>query len=236
VTEDTSVLSRLQKQNRHLRLYAVTDERFCAYGQVLSGLDVSAMMSNMAAPPVPETGNVYVASWKPLEDSASAAVVAGVLGGVDTQIGYCNGVNSSLNGLEYHKSSELNVAVTDLVLLLGHMRDIHQNRYHAERVDAFYVPRATAFEIFAGTLHYGPCKVWPSGFKCVVALPRGTNLPFSEPVAKTEGEESHLLFRCNKWLLVHPDRQEQVLDGANPGIDGPNIHVQFLQENSVMDL
>ena len=40
-------------------------------------------------------------------------------GEMEIQIGYCNGHNSMLNALEYHKSSEINVAATDAVLLLG---------------------------------------------------------------------------------------------------------------------
>ena len=41
-------------------------------------------------------------------------VFEAVLGCQDAQVGWCAGPNSLLNGLEYHKSSELLVAVTDL--------------------------------------------------------------------------------------------------------------------------
>ena len=43
------------------------------------------------------------------------------------QIGYCNGPNSTLNGLEYHKSSEINIAITDMVLLLGKVQEVENN-------------------------------------------------------------------------------------------------------------
>ena len=39
-------------------------------------------------------------------------------------IGYCNGHNSLLNAVEYHRSSEVNVAATDLILLIGMQQDI----------------------------------------------------------------------------------------------------------------
>lgn len=40
-------------------------------------------------------------------------------GGLEIQIGYCNGNNKKLNAVEYHRSSELDIAVDDLILLLG---------------------------------------------------------------------------------------------------------------------
>ena len=40
-------------------------------------------------------------------------------GGLEIQIGYCNGNNKKLNVVEYHRSSELDIAVDDLILLLG---------------------------------------------------------------------------------------------------------------------
>lgn len=45
-----------------------------------------------------------------------------VYGELPIQIGYCNGHNSKLNALEYHRSSEVNVAVTDIILFLGQSR------------------------------------------------------------------------------------------------------------------
>ena len=228
MVEDTHILERLQHENEHLKLYTITDHRFRSYGRVMQDVDVSEIIEKMQDTPIPDTGNVYVPSWPPLEAAVSAAKLATGFGGDDVQIGYCNGMNSFLRGLEYHKSSEVNVAVTDLVLLLGHHSDIRQNRYHADLVEAFYIPGGTVFEVDAGTLHYGPCKVWSTGFKCVVALPRGTNLPLSGPVSKREGAESQLMFRRNKWLLVHPSTEEQVRDGAYPGIDGPNVEVKYL--------
>ena len=42
-------------------------------------------------------------------------------------IGYCNGKNRKLNALEYHRSSEVNVAVTDMILLTGMEQDIGED-------------------------------------------------------------------------------------------------------------
>ena len=53
------------------------------------------------------------------------------------QIGYCNGSNVKLNALEYHRSSEIDIAVTDLILLLGCQQDIKEDTYDTALVEAF---------------------------------------------------------------------------------------------------
>ena len=40
-------------------------------------------------------------------------------GGLPTQLGYCRGHANFMNAWEWHTSSEINVAITDLVLILG---------------------------------------------------------------------------------------------------------------------
>ena len=51
----------------------------------------------------------------------------GIYGQMGIQLGYCNGHNKKLNALEYHRDSEVNLAVTDLVLLLGRQQDIEED-------------------------------------------------------------------------------------------------------------
>lgn len=138
------------------------------------------------------------------------------------QIGYCNGNNSSLNGLEYHKGSEINYAITDLVLLLAHIWEIKNNQLNSENVVGFYLPVGTAIEVFSTTLHFAPCRVSDSGFKCLVVLPVGTNLALDEkPEIITE--EDKLLFMRNKWLIAHPEAERLVKNGAYIGIRGKNL-------------
>ena len=97
-----------------------------------------------------------------------------VYGELPIQIGYCNGHNSKLNALEYHRSSEVNVAVTDIILLLGSEQDIAPDfTYDTSKVEAFLVPAGTGIEVYGTTLHYAPCGVDGNGFKAVVVLPTG---------------------------------------------------------------
>ncbi len=54
------------------------------------------------------------------------------------QIGYCNGRNTTYNGFEYHKGSEINIAVTDFMLVLGHTWEIKDNTYRIEDAKVFF--------------------------------------------------------------------------------------------------
>ena len=116
--------------------------------------------------PVPEDV-IYVPSVEELEalDVMKKLQNKGY-GGLPIQIGYCNGHNKKLNALEYHRDSEVNLAVTDLVLLLGRQQDIEEDfTYDTSKVKAFLVPAGTLVEVYATTLHYAPCQTADSGFR-----------------------------------------------------------------------
>ena len=192
-----------------MKIQNVSDAAFKKYGKVITGFDCSDIIAAMAETPCPENV-VYVPGAEPLESCASAKDIAYTLyGGMPVQIGYCNGNNHKLNGLEYHRDSEVNIAVTDLILLIG-----------SEQDEAFLVPAGTVIEVYATTLHYAPCNANDGGFKCVVALPKGTNTDIEKRAPKTE--EDKMLFARNKWLLMHPEAAEE---GQYVGLVGENICV-----------
>ena len=158
-----------------MQILKVTDEAFRQYGKVIKDLDVSDIITAMSETPCPDDV-VYEPSIESLEACKSAQSVSDSLyGGMPIQIGYCNGNNHKLNGLEYHRDSEVNIAVTDLILLIGSEQDIENGKYDTSKVEAFLVPAGTVIEVYATTLHYAPCNANDGGFKCVVALPKGTN-------------------------------------------------------------
>ena len=137
---------------------------------------LQVLIKEMKHTPVPEDV-IYVPSVEELEalDIMKDLQNKGY-GGLPVQIGYCNGHNKKLNAVEYHRNSEINVAVTDLVLLIGHQQDIEPDHtYDTSKIEAFLVPAGTGIEVYATTLHYAPCHVNEGGFQCVVVLPKGTN-------------------------------------------------------------
>ena len=204
-----------------MKIQKVTDPAFRKYGQVLEGYDFTGLIKEMKHTPVPEDV-IYVRSVEELEalDIMKDLQNKGY-GGLPIQIGYCNGHNKKLNAVEYHRNSEINVAVTDLVLLIGHQQDIEPDHtYDTSKIEAFLVPAGTGIEVYATTLHYAPCHVNEGGFQCVVVLPKGTNTDLTFQTEKT-GEDS-LMTAKNKWLIAHEDAK---IAGAFNGLKGENITI-----------
>ena len=82
------------------------------------------ILKEMEHTPLPQDV-VYVPSVEELEALPEATEICKKgFGGLPIQIGYCNGDNHKLNALEYHRSSELDIVQTDLILLLGMQQDI----------------------------------------------------------------------------------------------------------------
>lgn len=224
-------IEQLKEKNMHMhiKLYDVNSKNFNKYGRVLTDFNLKEIHEYMEQnTPVPDEGNIYVASVEDMELMKEAKEIEKVFyGEMPIQIGYCNGVNSKLNGLEYHKGSEIDSAVTDMVLLLGKVEDIEDNTYSSDKVEAFYLEKGTTVELYATTLHFSPCKVEAGGFKCVVILPRGTNLPLENGVHTESSGEERLLTAKNKWLICHNERKVLVDKGVHPGILGDNIEIKY---------
>ncbi|MCI5529792.1 MAG: DUF4867 family protein [Blautia sp.] len=204
-----------------MKIQNVTDASFGKYGKVLEGYDFGALIREMKHTPVPEDV-IYVPSAEELEALEVAKDLQNKgFGGLPIQIGYCNGHNKKLNAVEYHRNSEINVAVTDLVLLIGQQQDIEADfTYDTSKIEAFLVPAGTGIEVYATTLHYAPCHVNEGGFQCVVVLPKGTNTELTFQTASA-GEDS-LMTAKNKWLIAHEDAK---IEGAFAGLKGENITI-----------
>lgn len=124
-----------------MQILKVTDEAFRQYGKVIKDLDVSDIITAMSEIPCPDDV-VYEPSIESLEACKSAQSVSDSLyGGMPIQIGYCNGHNHLLNAVEYHRDSEINIAVTDLILILGKEQDITEDHtYDSSKMEAFLIP------------------------------------------------------------------------------------------------
>ena len=200
----------------------VTDPAFKAYGRVITGYDFSGLLKAMEQTPLPEDV-IYIPSLPEMEALPAAKELEnGIYGQMPIQIGCCNGHNKKLNAVEYHRDSEVDIAVDDLILILGKQQDIEEDHtYDTSRMEAFLVPAGTAVEVYATTLHYAPCHVKDEGFRCVIVLPRDTNLDM-EPV-EVKDPEDRLLFARNKWLIGHA--QGGLPEGAFIGLKGENLSV-----------
>ncbi len=222
-----------------VKIYSVFDEEFRGFGRVHAGYDLEELTSYMEEKTViPDEGNMYIPSEEPMELTHVARTIKSVIfGGMPIQIGFCNGRNSTYNGFEYHKCSEINIAVTDMMLVLGHLTDVSHCHFNNDDATVFFVPKGTMIEMFQTTLHLSPLKVCDEGYKAIVILAEGTNTPLS-PKEKRERDsivtnlanrneedkdiETALLLARNKWVIAHPEREQLIDQGAYPGIIGEN--------------
>lgn len=207
-----------------MKIESVFDAAFAPYGKVLPGYDTSELLAALEKyTPLPEATD-YVASQPELEALPIAAQLASnAYGGMPIQLGWCNGHNTRLNCLEYHRSSEFNLGSAPFVLLLAHQWELEDGVLDTDKVAAFCVPAGTLVEVYATSLHYAPCHVDAAeGFRVAVVLPRGTNTETPE-LTELPGESRRLWAR-NKWLLAHPDSAEAQA-GALIGLRGKNTDI-----------
>lgn len=221
------MLKKLNEIN-DVKIYSVFDEIFLPYGKVIADFDFSSLIKiSEEMTSVPESGNEYVPSFAEFEnDSAFEEIKSTFYGEMPIQIGYCNGKNSTYNGFEYHKGSEINIAVTDFMLVLGHVWQIKENQFNVGNEKVFFVPKGTAIEMYQTTLHLSPCRTSESGYKDIVVLPRGTNTPLEKNKNSAQGEERLLLMK-NKWILCHREREPLMKQGAFPGLIGENKELKY---------
>ncbi len=211
-----------------MKILPVTDTSFGKYGRVITNVDVTELVDALKKTPIPE-GVVYEPSVAELEATAAMEPLSRVtFGEMPIQIGYCNGHNELLNAVEYHRTSEINIAATDAILIIGLQQDIEKDfTYDTAKMEAFLIPAGVAVEVYATTLHYAPCGVEGAGFQVAVVLPKGTNYPLEKQheavkISVTPDEDA-LITATNKWLIGH--KEGGLEEGNFLGLKGKNLNV-----------
>lgn len=151
---------------------SVTEEAFRPYGRVLP-LETKEFCEALKKIDIPAEGTVYEPSVASFEElPLFKELTEKTYGEMPTELGHCSGHNEALNALEYHRSSEIDIAATDLVLMVGRQQDIDPEMltYDTSKVECFFVPAGTAVELYATTLHFAPCGIDGQEFRCGVAL------------------------------------------------------------------
>ncbi|PKM72398.1 MAG: DUF4867 domain-containing protein [Firmicutes bacterium HGW-Firmicutes-16] len=208
-----------------MKIYEVTDPEFKFYGKIVEGVELSTLITALKEKtPLPE-GTAYVPEDSALSSLPEAQAFGNsVYGGMPVQFGWCNGHNTKLNCLEYHRDSEFQLGTEDFILLLAKEDEIEGGKLDTAKVKAFRAPAGVALEIYATTLHYAPCQMDAAkGFRVMIALPKGTNTEKPEITPVTL--EDRLLWACNKWLLAHSESDEAKA-GAFVGLTGRNIDIK----------
>ena len=206
-----------------MEILSVFSPEFRSYGRVVEGYPVKGLLDALAQTPLTD-GVVYVPR-EPLLHAAPEAQAIGeaLYGGMPFQLGWCNGHNTKLNCLEFHRDSEFNLGTEDFILLLGLQGDIVDGRLDTATVKAFRCPAGVLIEVYATSLHYAPCHTDPAkGFRVMVGLPENTNTDY-----RPEGGANvmdRMLWARNKWLLAHAESAEAA-QGAVVALDGVNIDI-----------
>lgn len=211
-----------------MKIHSVYDPEFKHYGQIVDSMEdtVTEILSVLKDSPQ-GAGVDYVPEYEPLQELPAMVEISDhCYGGMPVQLGWCNGHNTKLNCLEYHRDSEFNLGTEDFILLLAKQDEIVDGVLDTARVKAFKAPAGVLVEVYATTLHYAPCHCDPEkGFRVLVALPMGTNT--DKPVMRNKSTEDKRLWARNKWLLAHPESSE-AKQGAYISLIGKNIDIANL--------
>lgn len=179
-----------------MKIKSINDNAFSLYGCVHKSKDFRDVYEHLQSTPMAEDV-VYVASEKTLE-STKSFIENKYFGEMPIQIGYCNGMNLKVTALEYHKASEIIVAGTDLILVLGHRKDIDEHGYDVKHAESFLMKSGDVVEIYGPTLHYCPVMTTDNGFKAAIILPKSTNT----------AHNTAAVYAKNKWLYAHRNSDE----------------------------
>lgn len=214
------MLNKLKELNKDIPFFHVNSEEFKPFGRVID-IDATEIIEVGEKIEKP-AGSSYTPSLAEFEALEIAKTIKReFFGTLPSQIGYCWGHNNMMNATEWHTSSEVNIAVTDVVLILGHLWEVEDGKIDSSRFKAFYLPKGTVAEVYATSLHYCPCEVEKEGFGCVVCLPKDTN------TALEENCDDKLLRAKNKWLIAHVENKALIEKGAVAGLTGTNYKINY---------
>ena len=133
-----------------MEILSVNSKEFAPYGKVLEGYDTAELVRALGGTPITD-GVEYVMSEPELERlSITKELGVRAFGGLEIQLGWCNGHNTKLNALEYHRNSEINIGADDYILLLALVTDIDENgRLDTSKVKAFKAPAGAVVQVAA---------------------------------------------------------------------------------------
>ena len=153
-----------------MKIESVFDASFRQYGKVVKGLHLDELLTALSKTEKPTDGVIYVPGDDSLENTpAKKELEDNVYGGMPIQIGFCNGTNTKLNCVEYHRDSEINIPCEDMILLLGKQTDITPD-YHLD---------TATIRAFFGTCRNSGGSICYNTALCTLRSKEGCRLPRS---------------------------------------------------------
>jgi hypothetical protein len=209
------ILEELKKKNKELKFLKAKDESTLFKKVEIKYDDLILLSAKLNITDennyiANDTGALLLHSVKETEKE--------IFGELPIQAGWCFGKNIYMNGMEWHKTSEVVVACTDCVLLIGSYLDVINDTYISSKASALYLEKGEAVELLPMTLHLAPLPV-QDVFKVGIILPKGTNLALSCGINGAKRA-------VNKWLLLHKDNLKGIKNGGKVGVIGSNIFLK----------
>ena len=132
-----------------MEILSVLDPAFKPYGRVVEGYPVDGLLAALKTTPLPDAV-AYTPRDEALHAAANAEAIGEALfGGMPFQLGWCNGHNTRLNCLEYHRDSEFNLGTEAFILLLAKQDEMENGVLDTAKVRAFRVPAGVLIEVYA---------------------------------------------------------------------------------------
>ena len=217
------MLETIREKNKDKTIYAITDEAFRPYGRLLEwdGAEVIAYLEKEEAQYAQMQKAQYVADREDLHGFAIFDTIRHeIFGELPIEIGVVKGRNQSATGTEFHQGSEVNIAVSDCLLVLGDKEKlVSQGQIDISDMKIFYVPKGTVMEVYSTTLHYTPIEASARGFSLVVVLIEGTNTDI-------EAVKGTMLTKKNKWYVCHASQTQKIEQGAVAGLTGALLKIE----------
>lgn len=221
-----SRLEEFRAANPDLEILPVTDSSFADFGVIYNYplAEIEDVMNHVA---MPESGSTYLQSIPELEKTeAIQAIGRDVFAGMPIDAGATIGHTDDFSAFEYHQCSELNIMLDDVVMVFAKRQTLDKQGTIDPRRDGkiYYVPKGTIVELYNTTLHYAPIEVTKSGYKVIVVVLHGTNLPL--PAGFKSGNPR--VVKQGKFQVVHPVRQDKIAQGYQVALTGELIETKPL--------
>ena len=143
------MIRSLQEMNPNVKIHDVGEKGFSRYGWILS-YDASAVIDHLAKEEavfskLPKAR--YVTDRADLHDfPLFSTIQKEIYGELAIQVGVVQGRNQYATGTEFHQGSEVNIAVTDCLLVLGDRALLVANgSVDISQMEVYFVKKGTVF-------------------------------------------------------------------------------------------
>lgn len=221
------IIDKIRNKNKQYKIYNVIDPEFKVYGNILSGYGLAEIPKYVKENiEIPKEGNIYRPSNVELEEfEVIKEIEADIYASLPIEAGECVGQNSSFSAFEFHQGSEVNIVLTDIIMVLGKREQMVDGYFNAqEDARLFYIPAGSIIEMYSTTLHYSPCKVHESGFGIIVILIEESNTPLKDSFESRNKQ----IVKINKFQMVHKSRKDKIEQGIKIGLLGELIKINPL--------